>query len=236
MPIKRPCFTNGEIYHITIRAAGDTVIFKDESDYYRGVYSIYEFNTTKPVVIRERRRARLKEKQDYSYREPFSETRDLFVEILAFCFMPNHIHLLLKQLKDGGISKFVKKVGTGEAGYFNKKYNRKGPLFAKFRAVHIKDDNQLNTVFVYIHSNPISLLEPRWKEKGIQNPKKVMEFLKNYRWSSYQDYIGKKNFPSVTKREFLLNILGREKGSSEIVKNWVEYKRGIRDYSELSLE
>ena len=234
MPIRRPPLVNKEIYHVIIRAVGDTLIFKDESDYYRGIFSIYEFNNTMAVVMRERRKARLKEKQALG--KSFFDVRDLFVEILAFCFMPNHIHLLLKQLKDGGISNFIRKLGAGEVGYSNKKYNRKGPLFAKFRAVHIKDDNQLNTVFAYIHSNPISLIEPGWKEIGIKNAGEAEKFLENYKWSSYQDYIGKKNFPSVIKKDFLSETLGGEADCREIVKNWIEYKKNIENYHELFLE
>lgn len=234
MPIKRPQLVNGEIYHIVIRATGDILMFKDISDYYRGIFSIYEFNTTNPVIIRERRKNRVKEKQ--KNREPFSDTRDWLVEVLAFSFMPNHIHLLLRQIKNKGISEFVRKFGAGYAGYFNKKYNRKGPLFAKFRAVYIKNDKQLKTVFIYIHANPFSLIEPGWKEKGIDNSKKVINFLENYKWSSYLDYIGKKNFPSVTTRDFLLETMGGKESCRKIVKDWIKYKREIKDYLELTIE
>ena len=229
MPVKRPQLVNQEIYHIIIRGTGDSLIFKDESDYYRGIFSIYEFNTIKPIEIKKRRHERQKIKVNG---EPFSDTRDLMVEILAFCFMPNHIHLLLRQLKDKGISEFVKKVGVGYAGYFNKKYDRKGPLFSKFRAVHIKDDIQLKVVFAYIHVNPASLIEPGWKENGIKDSKKVIGFLKKYKWSSYQDYSGKKNFPSVTERDFFLKTIGDEKNCREFVENWVEYKKGTKNYSD----
>lgn len=235
MPTKRPSLINNEIYHIVIRGVADSLIFQDESDYYRGIFSIYEFNNTKPVVIRERRKERIKEKQ--SIRGMSSDTRDLLVEILAFAFMPNHIHLLLKQLKDNGISEFMRKVGTGYASYFNKKYDRAGHLFqARFGAVHIQTDEQFKNVFVYIHTNPTSLVEPDWKEKGIKDPQKTIDFLENYRWSSHLDYIGKKNFPSVTNRELLSKILEREKGCREFVENWIFYKAEIQNLGPVVLE
>ncbi|MEK9135432.1 MAG: transposase [Patescibacteria group bacterium] len=233
MPIKRPQLVNNEIYHIVIRGAGDSLIFKNEDDRYRAIFSLYEFNTKGSIEIREQRKKR---KIIKASGEPFSDNRKLLVEIWAFWFMSNHIHLLLKQKKDGGISEFVKKFGAGYVGYFNKKHNRKGPLFAKFRAVHIKDDKQLITVFVYIHTNGISLIESKWKERGISNPKKVIEFLENYKWSSFQDYIGKKNFPSVTSREFLLNIMGGEKGCKEIIDDFVRYKKTFKGFDEVILE
>jgi putative transposase len=235
MSIKRPTLINNEIYHIVIRGVDNTLIFKDESDYYRGIFSIYEFNNAKPVVIRERRKERIKEKQ--ISRGQSSDYRDLLVEVLAFAFMPNHIHLLLKQFKDNGITKFMRKVGTGYASYFNKKYGRMGHLFqARFGAVHIKTDEQFKNVFVYIHTNPISLIEPNWKEDGIKSPKKSLRFLEKYRWSSYLDYIGKKNFSSVTSRKLLDEILDGKKGCQEYVERWILHKAEMKILDPVVLE
>lgn len=234
MPIKRPKFINNEIYHVILRGVGDSLIFKDNSDYYRGIYSLYEFNTTVPVVMRLRRQQRDGHKGKKPY-NPASYSRDCWVEILCFCFMPNHIHLLLRQLKNNGISEFVRKFGAGYVGYFNKKYKRKGPLLGKFRAVHIKDDEQLKTIFVYIHSNPVALIEPHWKERGLRKKlDKIISFLENYKWSSYLDYLKKKNFPSVTERNFILEFLGSYSTCRELVKNWIEYKREASE--DLTLE
>lgn len=234
MPIKRPALVNDEIYHVITRGVGDTLIFHDENDHYRGIFSLYEFNTTAPIEIRKRREHRRAVK---ARGEQFSaDTRDILVEIWAFCFMSNHIHLLLKQIKSDGISQFMRKFGVGYATYFNQKYKRKGHLFqGRFRAVHINNDRQLKTVFVYIHSNPISLIEPQWKERKIKNSKKVIEFLENYKWMSYEDYIGKKNFPSVTNRTLLLEIMGGYDGCRDLMKGWVKYKEKL-DFSHVQLE
>jgi len=236
MPIKRPELIRGEIYHLVIHGVGDLPIFKDEADRYRAIFSLYEFNTTKkPITIRERRKIRIKEKK--SNRGLSSDTRDLLAEILAFYFMPNHIHLLVRQLKDEGITQFMRKFGTGYATYFNKKYNRMGHLFqGRFKAVHIRTNEQFKNVFVYIHTNGASLIEPEWKEKGIKNPEKVIKFLENYKWSSYPDYLGKKNFPSVTKRDFLLKVMGGREGCKEFIEGWLKYKKGIKDFGNVVLE
>lgn len=235
MPIKRPQLADNEIYHIVIRGVGDSRVFKNKSDYYRAIFSLYEFNTIEPVVIREKRRIRREKKK--VNREQFSDTRKPLIEILCFCFMPNHIHLLLRQIKKDGITKFMRKLGAGYAGYFNRKYERKGHLFqGRFRAVHVRTDEQLQTVFVYIHANPISLIEPKWKEKGIKNPKKVIGFLEDYKWSSYLDYIAKRNFPSVTDRDFLLKVIGNIKGCRRFIKNWIKYKGEIKGLDEIELE
>ena len=258
MPRRKEQFVNGEIYHIIVKGIDENKIFKDIDDHYRGIFSIYEFNNAKEVKIRERRRIRAKLKKqikeikeiakefqrirEQACRGPTSassseDSRDKLAEVLAFCIMPNHLHLLVRQLKEKGIIKFMQKFGTGYGGYFNRKYGRQGHVFQKqFTAVHIKNEDQLKTVFVYIHTNPISLIEPKWKEKGITNPEKAIEFLENYKWSSYLDYIGKKNFPSVTDREFLLKIMGGEKDCKKFVESWIKYKGEIKEFPELALE
>ncbi len=248
MPYRKRPFENGEIYHITTRRIGDKLLFKDIDDYYRGIFSIYEFNNSNPVEIRRRRKARAAFKKKLkkmsgnrvaAHTEEMIDKRVKFVEILTFCIMPNHIHLLLRQLKERGTSKFMQKFGTGYSSYFKEKYNQqgKGYFFQKrFEAVHIKTEDQLRTVFVYVHTNSIPLIEPNWKEKGIAEPEKVIKFLENYKWSSYPDYLGKKNFPSVTEREFLSEIMGGEQGCRKFVEDWVKYKGEIKKFANLALE
>lgn len=244
MPTQRPQLVNDEIYHIVLLAVGDTVIFNNENDFYRGIFSLYEFNNSNPVDIWLRRKQREKEKiiekalKDLEGRTlQAAPERDLLVEILIFCLMPNHIHLLLRQLKNGGISRFMQKVGTGYAVYFNHKYGRKGHLFSRFKAIHVKTNEQLQNVFVYGHTNPLSLIEPGWKENGIENPDKAIKFLEeDYRWSSFFDFLGKKNFPSLTTRKFLLQIMGGENGCREAVRNWIMHKTELKDFGDIILE
>lgn len=258
MPRKPRQFIEGEFYHVVLRRLENEPLFIDVDDYFRGIFSLYEFNNAKPVRIRERRAARARFKKVIRQIEgketpvkiveldkslTMVDTRDVLVEILAFCLMPNHIHLLVRQLKKGGISKFMQKLGSGLATYFKNKYGIKlrGHFFQdRFTAVHIKTDEQLRVVFVYIHTNPISLIEPKWKERGIARPEKAIKFLENYKWSSYQDYIGKKNFPSLTKREFMLKVMGGEKGCREWVEGWIKQKgkmkKPMEKFSNLNLE
>lgn len=241
MPYRKQQFTDGEVYHILLRGIDDNLLFKDQNDYYRGIFSLYEFNDIKPTTIRDRReiRAKLKKLLKETNRDPTSvvDERDKLIEILAFCFMPNHIHLLLRTIQIEGITKFMAKLGTGYGGYFNRKYNRKGYVFQnRFSAVHIKDDNQLKTIFVYISTNPVALIESNWKEKGIKDPEKTIKFLASYKWSSYPDYISKKNFPSVTKRNFILKAMNQEQGCKKFVEYWIRYKGEIREFAELALE
>ncbi len=241
MPYRKEKFNNGDIYHIVLRAIDENLIFKDLDDYYRGIFSIYEFNDAKPVVIRDRRQARSRIKRILrkADKDPRFATdfRDKMVEILAFCLMPNHLHLLVRQLKDNGITKFMRKFGAGYGGYFNKKYNRKGHVFQNnFKTVPIKNDEQLKIVWVYIHANPLSLIEPKWKERGIRNLVRAVKFLESYKWSSCLDYLGAVNFPSVTKREFITELMGSQNNCKEFLNDYIKYRGRVKESPELVLE
>lgn len=115
------------------------------------------------------------------------------VEIVAYCLMPNHFHLLIHEREEGGTSKFMQKVTTGYTMYFNKCHERSGSLFqGKFKATHVADDGYLRYLISYIHLNPIKLIEPKWKETGILDKSRAERYLELYSQSSYLDYVGKR--------------------------------------------
>jgi hypothetical protein len=118
----------------------------------------------------------------------------------------------------------MRKLG-GYASYFNKQYDRVGPLFqSRYKVVPITTNEQLQVAFSYVHTNPIELFEPGWKEFRVGDPQQALKKLKEYYWSSFRDYIGVSTFPSVTHRGFLLDFLRGEENCLEVIKQWIEYK------------
>lgn len=230
MPSKRPQFANGEIYHVFNRGVEKRNIFQQISDYFRFIFCLYELNDKNLVRMAKRIKQRKSRKKKERGRTSI-HLREPLVEVIAFCLMPNHYHLVLRQLVNGGISLFMKKLGDSYVGYFNQKYDRKGmgSLFqGRFKAVHVGTNEQLINLICYIFTNPLELLETKWRAIGIKNPKKAIKHLEIYRWSSYLDCIGKPNFPSVTERNFLLKVF---RGSDNLKKNiegWIFYKAEIR--------
>lgn len=218
MPTRKENLINNEIYHIVIRGIEGIDIFRSEKDYYRAIHNLFEFNDFVSTNQLYRRSYSIDSRLRYD------RTRDLLVEVMSFCLMPNHIHLLLRQIKEDGIIKFMRKFGTGYANYFNKKYKRQGYLFqGRFRSIRVRNDNQLKSVFVYIHTNPAALIDFNWKEGNIKDSKEVMKFIENYKWSSYMDYLGRNNFPSITHRDFF-NQMMTWKEWQKFVNEWVLYK------------
>lgn len=216
---------NTHFYHVIFRGIDGRKIFQDDQDYYRMVHDMFEFNDDDYTLSTYRLDQWERELAIKNRRK-----RDFLVRVHAFCLMSNHVHLILEQVKEEGISKFMHKLCGGYSRFFNCKYKRKGHLFQdKFKSVHIADDTQFNFLFVYVHTNPIAIFCPDWKNSGIDgNEKDIIDFVENYKWSSYRDYLLADNFPSVTQREFFLEINTKEKWQ-EFVNDWVLFKKEIFD-------
>jgi len=214
--MRRIQFANDNFYHIYNRGTEKRKIFLDDKDYFRFIHDLYEFNDERAGF-----NVGFRFNQNYRGRISIVKDRKQLVDIISFCLIPNHFHLILRQRQDKGITKFMQKIGTGYTMYFNQKNKRSGALFqGRFKAILVDKDDYFLPLTGYIHFNPVGLLEPEWREKGINNRQKVKEFLKKYRWSSLLDYTGVKNFPSLIDKEFLLNFFGKK-------ENYIQY---LTDY------
>jgi len=213
------------IYHVVNRGVDQRKIFLDEEDHFRFIHDLFEFNDTKPVNNLTYFFRKSPKFNDIArpYISEERTVRELLVEILAFCMMPNHYHLLLKPRFDDGITKFMKKLNMGYAKYFNEKYERSGALFqGRFKSIAVTNEPHFIYLPYYIHCNPLDLVAPEWRDHSLKNPGKAIKFLETYRWSSYLDYLGKKNFPSVTQRDFLLEFFGGTDGYRRNFEEWIK--------------
>lgn len=182
-------FAPGEYFHCFTRGVDKRKIFMEENDCERFQALLYTCNSTEPIHI-----SNLNHPARQGLALPYVLARNRgkqLVDIAAYCLMPNHLHLLLREIDYGGISSFMQKVGTGYTMFFNKKYDRTGALFSgKFKAVHIGSDAHSRRVINYIHANAAELYEPAWKKGVIRNVKKLKNQLLTYPYSSLIDYEG----------------------------------------------
>ncbi|MGB3921765.1 MAG: transposase [Minisyncoccia bacterium] len=169
----------GEHYHICNRGTRKQAIFHAIGDYVRFLFLILYFQS--PVVFSNIGRhanwfvkhrvfnINVEDRKEVVYKRR--------VELVAFCLMPNHFHLLVKEIEDGGIASYMQRVLNSYTKYYNRKYQKSGHLFqGPYRAIHVKTNEQLLYLSTYIHRNPRELAG--WKNKEDQ-----------YVWSSYQDFI-----------------------------------------------
>lgn len=187
-----------ELYHILNRGVDKRDVVIDDHDRVRFMHDLFVFNDeyATPHFNLGRRHA------DNTPRKPL-------VYIHAFCLMPNHYHLLLSPLIESGISLFMKKLNMGYSKYFNERYERSGALWqGKFKRILIERDAHFLYIPYYIHLNPLDLQFPEWRTGGVQDVTGAIEYLREYRWSSHLDYVGIKNFPSISYRNFLSPFIG----------------------------
>lgn len=179
MATRKISFVVNEYYHIYNRGILKNTIFLDEEDKRRFIKLLFVCNSDKSVVFKSIQGLPL-DKIDRG---------ETLVDIGAYCLMPNHFHILVKEKKENGLSVFMGKLSTAYAMYFNTKYERKGKLFeGMFGSKYVDTDEYLNWVFSYIHLNPVKLIDPGWKENGISSPEFAKSFIQNYVYSSYHDY------------------------------------------------
>jgi len=171
-------FVNGEYYHIYNRGVDKRNLFIDKKDYWKFFDGMRDFNNTSYYEERlgvlgvSKHSIRELKSDDFKQLGSFLKEQEKVVDLISYNLIPNHFHLILKQLQDKGISNFMHKLGTSFTNYFNKKYERSGSLFqGSFKAIHIESNDYLLWLAGYVNGN-IEI-------HGLGNAE-------NYPWSSYQ--------------------------------------------------
>lgn len=177
-------FAVGEWYHCYNRGVEKRIAFEDIRDYHRFLELLYLANDEFPL--------RRDDVGTYKFEEILKIPRGKkLVAIGAFCLMPNHFHLVLKEIRDGGITAFMRKIGTAYALYFNARHGRMGNLFLKpFKSRHIFEDRYFQHLINYVHCNPATLYEPDWKTSQVVDPQFLGEQIAAYPYSSLSAHTG----------------------------------------------
>ncbi|MDO8424788.1 MAG: hypothetical protein Q7S70_02510 [bacterium] len=226
-----------EFYHTYNRGVEKRKLFLGDSDYFRSVHDIYEFNDINAAVNTDRRFEGFTKSLKSLGAE---KARDRLVDIGVWGLMPNHYHFFSSPIKDNGLTVFHRKFGVGFANFFNTKYARSGALFqGRYKKVPVMGDRQALQLICYIHANPLDLWKPNWKEKGLTNSeiKNALKFLENYRWSSHLDWWGIKNFPSLIDSGFMHRFFKDSGEYRRFFIDWLRYyEKNVQDIKKIILE
>ena len=197
-------------YHIYNRGVEKRTIFQDAQDYkvFLNYLKVYLNPPTQP----ENRSVIIKNKTFKTYTRPLNNYHHQ-LELLAYCLMPNHFHLLVKQNKNRVIESFMRSLSTKYSVYFNKRYDRVGPLFqGPYKAVLVENDNQLLHLSRYIHLKPATTKD---------SPLRIT-------YSSYADYLERKQTPWL-KTEPILSFFKTAQKTKH--RDMLSYQSFVEDYN-----
>ncbi|MDO8462859.1 MAG: transposase [bacterium] len=186
--------TSGEYYHIYNRGNDRRDIFYGDDDYLRFVVALllYQF----PESVSQLNRTVRKYVQHLVLDTSDFQLQGRYAELVCFALMPNHFHLIIRELEEGGIARYMQRLLNGYTKYLNTKHEKSGHVFqGTYQAVHVEDDDQLCYLSAYIHRNPRDL--PAWRNCEQEYP-----------WSSYQDYVSENRWKGFLSPDIVLNQIG----------------------------
>ena len=207
----------GETYHIYNKSIAGYIIYNNEEEFLRMLRAIRYYRREKPEISF----SRFLRDDDTENYFILQNKRNL-VEIISYCLMPTHFHVILKQLADNGISIFMSNVENSYARYFNLKHKRKGPLWeGRFKSILIKSDEQLLHLTRYIHLNPVTA-------QLLNEPEK-------WSMSSYNEYLTKiDENKRICNYNDVLNIEPAD--YKRFVEDRISYQREIAKIKALLLD
>ncbi len=213
---KEPLIT-GCLYHIFTKSIAGYKIFRSAEDCSRIMEMIKFYRLEKPnIKFSSYKKAKGKD----SFFEESLHSKEKIVQILSYCVMPTHLHLVLGQLKDNGISTFMKNLLNSYTRYFNLKNGRKGPLWqSRFNSVLIERDEQLLHLTRYIHLNHSS--------------DQLVERMDDWPYSSYHEFLGLRE-AGICDFSPYLNI--EPASYKKFVEERIDYQEKLAEIKHLLLE
>ena len=219
--MRKDSLATGEVYHIFNKSIAGYVIFNNRNEYRRMLEIIQYYQASRlPMSFSNFIAYRAFKKNNKNELE-FILDQEKIVQIIAFCIMPTHIHLILKQLADKGVSTFLSNIQNSYTRYFNIKHKRKGPLWeGRFKNVLVEDDEQLLHLTRYVHLNPVTA-------NLVRKPEEWM-------LSSYGEYLDTtQSKKAVCRFQDFFEI--RPKDYRKFVNNRVSYQKQLAEIKHLVL-
>lgn len=223
MPRRIIPLATDHFYHIFNRGVNRQPIFEGAKDCNRFIQLLRFYRIKKSPTQFSKFVKLSKEQRKVVWQDMGSKSSR--VDLVSYCLMPNHFHLLLKQRSENGISKFLADIQNSYVKYLNIKYNRIGPLFqGQFKNVLIEDDNQLLHTSRYIHLNPYS-----------SNLVKDTKALREYQWSSLKEYVDQVDF-ELCQKEIILSNFKTKASYLDFILNQADYQRSLNKIKHLAID
>jgi len=143
------------------------------------------------------------------------------ISVIAYCLMPNHYHLILRQNSVQPLNTCVQHIFNSYTKAINRRYNRDGTLFeGRFKAKEIYDDKTILEVCRYVHRNPL--------DDGLVNN------LEDWGYSNYHEWIGIRN-GKLWDHNFVLKHFPKPSDYKRYVLDYYSFKQIVKDLKKLGL-
>jgi putative transposase len=213
MARRKYVLADNEIYHVFNRSVGNEELFGNLKDIDRALKLINFYRYHQSIRYSKYKSLNKELKKAYDIQ---GLRKNPLVEIYAYAIMPNHYHLLLKQLQDKGIQRFVANFQNSLARYYNTKTGRRGSLFINnFKAKRIENDQIILHVSRYIHLNPVT-----------SHIIKESEFINNIMTSFYAY---SNEVDTFVDKDMLLSIARSRQKYIKFVFDQVDYQRKLNE-------
>lgn len=222
MPRRKVVLATGEVYHIYNRSIAKAEVFKSVRDLNKAieVVNFYRY----PQRLRLSVFKQLKQEVQDVYIKSFKNLLPL-VEIYSYCFMPNHFHFLIKQLRDNGISRFIANFQNSFAKIFNLRHDRNGALFQnQFKAKRPDTDEEFLHLSRYIHLNPVTAFLVEFRDLLV------------YPYTSLVCYVGGDNEDLLVNTKIIIEMVGSVESYVKFVSDQADYQRELDLIKNLTLE
>lgn len=166
--------------------------------------------------------------------------REPLVRILAWTLMPNHFHLLLEEIREGGISKLMQRVCGSMSAHFNAKYRERGSIFqGAYRSRTVSEDTHLRYLAFYVQVKNVLELYPGGLKRALGKFDDAWEWATRYKFSSLPTFLARTDSP-ITESELLWSLYSDtnsfKKEARELLIAHVEHRADDESLTALALE
>jgi len=221
--MRKDVLAKGEIYHIFTRSIVEFKIFNNDSDFERMGQLIKYYQIDNEIRYSDFINLKIVNREGFHNTfDLVKQDKDKLVQIIAYCLMPTHIHLVLKQLTQNGISRYMKDILNSYTRYFNTQHKRKGPLWeSRFKSVLVENDEQLQHLIRYLHLNPATA--------------RLVNHPEDWKFSSYKEYLSEINDNSIICQfDDILDI--HPSTYRKFVNDQISYQRELAKIKRLILD
>lgn len=235
--LRKEKFVPGEYYHIYSRTILNTPEFKNNKNANRLEQAFLISNSTKSTEAYQF----LRNNQDVPFKKVLEilDKGEKLVDILCYAIMPDHYHLLVREIKENGITNFVRSCNTSIAKYINIKNDRRGPLFeSRFKSKHVNSNEYLLHLSLYIQLNPLDfLIGKEWRVHELLNWREAKNKLFNYQWSSLKYFLNNNSKNSILSgTEIIKNQFDNEKEYEIFLSEWSKKTLALNEIKDLIID